>query len=224
MKTGHGSRFMKETTLIVIRHGETAWNRERRMQGTTDTPLTDVGRAQAQALGRRLGGHGFTALYSSDLSRARDTACVIAAHTGRAVVADPRLRERRFGIFEGLTAVEIQSRYPEEHARFASRDADYAVPGGESARSFTQRCLGCLSEIADCHRGEEVAVVTHGLVLDVLYRAARGLDHGAPRPVPLINASLNLFGYGAGTWRLVLWGDVSHLAADEVTVYRGSAA
>ena len=215
---------MHETTLIVIRHGETAWNREKRMQGTTDTALSDVGRVQAQALGRRLAGHSFAALYSSYLSRARDTARAIAEHTGREVVADPRLQERRFGIFEGLTAEEIVSRYPEEHARFTSRDPDYAVPGGESTRSFTQRCIGCLVEIAGRHHGSEVVVVTHGLVLDSLYRAAHGLDHGARRPVPLINASLNFFGYGAGAWRLVLWGDVSHLAAHEVTVYRGTAA
>ena len=214
---------MHETTLIVIRHGETAWNREKRMQGTTDTPLSDVGRAQAQALGRRLAGHDFGALYSSDLSRARDTARAIAEHTGRRTVEDPRLQERRFGIFEGLTAEEIVSRYPDEHARFASRDPDYEVPGGESARSFTQRCLGCLAEIAGRHRGEELVVVTHGLVLDSLYRAAHGLDHGERRPVPLINASLNLFSYGAA-WRLVLWGDVSHLAANEVTVYRGATS
>jgi len=202
---------MYETSLIVIRHGETAWNREQRMQGTTDTPLSEVGRAQARALGRRLAGHGFTALYASDLSRARDTALVIAECTKRNVVMEPRLRERRFGIFEGLTAGEIKERYPEEHAGFASRDPDYEVPGGESARRFTDRCLGCLSEIADRHRGEEVVVVTHGLVLDSLYRAARGLGHGERRPVPLINASLNFFGYSAGAWRLVLWGDVSHL-------------
>ena len=95
---------------------------------------------------------------------------------------------------------------------------------GESARGFTERCLGCLREIAGRHPGEEVVVVTHGLVLDSLYRAAHGLDHGAKRPVPLINASVNLFGYGASTWRMVLWGDVSHLAAEEVTMYRGIAA
>jgi probable phosphoglycerate mutase len=215
---------MSETTLIVIRHGETLWNRDRRMQGTTDTPLSDVGRIQAQALGRRLAKHGFSALYSSDLSRARDTAQAIAEHTGRDVVVDPRLQERRFGIFEGLLAEEIKSRYPEEHARFASRDQDYEVPGGESARGFNERCLGCLSEIAGRHRGEEVVVVTHGLVLDALYRAAQCLAHGERRPVPLINASVNLFGYGASAWRLVLWGDVTHLAADEVTQYRGAAA
>ena len=215
---------MYETTLIVIRHGETPWNREKRMQGTTDTALSDVGRAQAQALGRRLAGHSFTALYSSDLSRARETARAIAEHSGHEVVTDARLQERRFGIFEGLTAAEIQSRYPDEHARFVSRDPEYEVPGGESARVFTQRCLGCLAAIADHHRGEAVVVVSHGLVLDSLYRAAHGLDHGAQRPVPLINASVNRFGYGGGAWRLELWGDISDLAVDQVTVYRGAAA
>jgi probable phosphoglycerate mutase len=215
---------MNETSLIVIRHGETEWNRERRMQGTTDTRLSELGRAQAQALGRRLASREFTALYSSNLSRARQTAEAIAVLTGRDVVTDPRLQERRFGIFEGLLAAEIRTRYPEEHARFASRDPDYEVPGGESASAFTARCLGCLSEIAGRHSGEEVVVVTHGLVLDSLYRAAHGLGHGEPRPLPLINASVNLFGYGGNAWRMVLWGDVSHLKADEVTQYRGVAS
>jgi probable phosphoglycerate mutase len=216
--------MMNETSLIVIRHGETEWNRERRMQGTTDTRLSDLGRVQAQALGRRLVGHGFAALYSSDLSRAQDTAHAIAHHTGRNVVTDARLQERRFGIFEGLLAAEIKSRYPEEHARFTSRDPDYEVPGGESATAFTARCLGCLAEIAARHPGKEVVIVSHGLVLDALYRAAHGLGHGEPRPVPLINASMNHFGYGASSWRMLLWGDVSHLAAEEVTQYRGVAS
>ena len=215
---------MNETALIVVRHGETEWNRERRMQGTTDTRLSDLGRVQASALGRHLRDHAFTALYSSDLSRARDTARAISEHTGRKMMIDPRLQERRFGIFEGLLAAEIKTRYPEEHARFASRDPDYQVPGGESASAFTARCLGCLAEIAGRHPGEEVVVVTHGLVLDALYRIAHGLAHGEPRPVPLINASMNHFGYGSGAWRMVLWGDVSHLAAEEVTQYRGVAS
>jgi probable phosphoglycerate mutase len=215
---------MNDTRLIVIRHAETTWNRERRMQGITDTPLSDVGRLQAQALGRRLARHPFAALYSSDLSRARDTAAAIAQHSGRELVADARLQERRFGIFEGLLAGEIQSRYPDEYARFASRDPDYEVPGGESASGFWSRCLGCLEEIAGRHAGEEVVVVTHGLVLDALYRVAHGLGHAGQRPVPLINASVNRFGYGAGAWRMELWGDVSHLEPEQVTVHRGAAA
>ncbi len=127
---------MNETSLIVIRHGETEWNRERRMQGTTDTRLSDLGRVQAHALGRRLKERGFTALYSSDLSRARDTAQAIAQHTGRNLVIDPRLQERRFGIFEGLLAAEIRARYPDEHARFASRD-----PRLRSARRRERECV-----------------------------------------------------------------------------------
>jgi len=213
-----------ETALIIVRHGETLWNREKRMQGTTDTPLSDIGQAQARALGRRLASHDFAALYASDLCRARETASVIAGCTGRKLIVDSRLRERCFGVFEGLTAGEIEERFPDEHARFISRDADYEVPGGECARAFAERCLGCLAEIAGRHRGAEIVVVTHGLVLDSLYRAAHGLGHGERRPVPLINASLNFFGHGAGRWRLVLWGDVAHLAPEEVTQYRGSAA
>jgi len=214
---------MQETTLIVVRHAETTWNREKRMQGTTDTVLSDVGRAQAQALARRLANETFTALYSSDLSRARDTAQAIAELSGCELMLEPRLRERAFGVFEGLTADEIRARYPEEYACFASRDPDYEVPGGESARGFMRRCLGCLAEIAGRHAGEGVLVVTHGLVLDALYRVAHDLDHGVQRPVPLINASLNLFSYVTDCWRMVRWGDVTHLAEDEITVYRGSA-
>lgn len=202
---------MKETTIILVRHGETAWNRERRMQGHTDTPLSATGRAQAAALARRLSASAFAALYSSDLQRARDTATAIARHTGHDVVSDPRLRERRFGIFEGLTYEEISARHPAEFARFQSRDPDYVIPGGESACEFWRRSLACLVEIAGRHAGGEVAVITHGLVLDALYRAAHELAHDAPRPVPLLNASLNVFAYGGGRWRLESWGDIGHL-------------
>lgn len=202
---------MSETTLIVVRHGETAWNRERRMQGHTDTPLSAIGRAQAAALARRLSEAAMAAIYSSDLQRARDTATAIAECTGHEVIADPRLQERRFGIFEGLTYEEMSARYPEEFARFQSRDPDYVIPGGESACEFRERCLACLAEIAEKHAGAEIVVVTHGLVLDLLYRAAHGMAHDTPRPVPLLNASLNAFVYSAGAWRLESWGDITHL-------------
>ena len=137
------------TEIILIRHGETAWNRERRMQGQTDTPLSDIGRAQAEALGQRMATHPFSALYSSDLSRAYETAAAVARVSGREIRRDPALRERTFGIFEGLTYAEMAQRYPEEHARFLQRDADYAVPGGESPRQFYERGLTCINGIAD---------------------------------------------------------------------------
>lgn len=210
------------TQLILVRHGETLWNREKRMQGHTDTVLSETGRQQAAALGRRLSTMAFAALYSSDLLRAWDTARAIAEQTGREIVTDSRLRERRFGIFEGLTHDEISEAYPHELACFRSRDPDYVVPGGESAQAFHARCLPCLQEIAERHRGAEVVVVTHGLVLDALYRAAHGMALGEPRTVPLLNASVNVFRYGGSAWRLEIWGDVVHLAAETVTRYRGS--
>lgn len=209
---------MSMAQLMLIRHAETLWNRERRMQGQTDTALSDTGRAQAAALGARLAGTAIAALYSSDLARARDTARAIAQRTGRDIVTDARLRERRFGIFEGLTAVEMSERHPEAWQRFQSRDPDYVIPGGgECAREFHERSLACLIEIAERHEGDEVAVVTHGLVLDALYRAAHGMTLEAPRPVPLLNASLNGFGYRERVWRMSFWGDIAHLESVAVT-------
>ncbi|HTE14339.1 MAG TPA: histidine phosphatase family protein [Burkholderiales bacterium] len=211
------------TELILIRHGETAWNRERRMQGQTNTPLSDTGRAQAEAVGRRLARHPFSALYSSDLQRAWDTAAAIARASGRDIVSEPRLRERTFGVFEGLTYDEMAQHHPLEHARFAQRDPDYAVPGGESPRQFFERSLGCLEDIAAAHAGECVVVVTHGLVLDTLYRAARNMPLDFKREVPLLNASLNTFQRAPQAWIEVAWGDVEHLAAVGVTRYDGRA-
>lgn len=212
------------TRVILIRHGETAWNRERRMQGQSDTPLSQEGHAQARALGARFAGWQFAALYSSDLARAMDTARYVADTTGQEIVADIRLRERAFGIFEGLTAIEIAERYPDEFEQFHTRDPDYVVPRGESARAFYDRCVGCLVEIAERHFEEDVVVVTHGLVLDAVYREAHSLPLEVPRKVPLLNASLNVFVRYDGAWRMDSWGDVEHLQDDQVTQYRGFTA
>lgn len=207
----------KGTELILIRHGETAWNRERRMQGQTDTPLSDIGRAQAQAVGQRMARQHFAALYSSDLARAWDTAAEIAKVTGHAIVREPRLRERTFGVFEGLSYEEMTTRYPAEHARFSARDPDYAVPGGESPRQFFERSLDCLEQIAAAHPGETVVAVTHGMVLDTLYRAARNMPLNVRREAPLLNASLNTFRRDLHAWVEVSWADVEHLAEVGVT-------
>lgn len=213
----------QKTELILIRHGETDWNRERRMQGQINTPLSDLGRAQAQAVGRRLADLEFDALYSSDLIRAWDTAVPIAQATRRDIVCEPRLRECAFGLFEGCTYTEMAERYPDEHARFLLREDDYAVPGGESPRQFYQRSLGCLEDIAAKHPGQRVVVVTHGLVLDTLHRAARNMSLNAKRDAPLLNASLNTFRREPHRWVEVSWGDVGHLDGVGVTRYDGRA-
>jgi probable phosphoglycerate mutase len=209
------------TQLILVRHGETVWNTQRRMQGYRDSPLSALGLWQARQLARRLARQPFSALYSSDLGRAHRTAGSIAEATGHAIIADAGLRERHFGVFEGLTAAEIENGYPEEYARFRSRDPDYVVPGGESARVFRDRCMASLERIARHHRAQTVVIVTHGLVLDMAYRAAQGLPLDAQRPVPLLNASLNVFSH-AGGWRLESWGDVAHLTEAEAGA-RGNA-
>ena len=207
------------TRLILIRHGETLWNTERRMQGQQDSPLTERGVWQARCLGERLKTLAFTALYSSDLGRALRTAQGIAQATGHAIVEDARLRERHFGVFEGMTRAEMQAHDPEIYDRFLARDPHYALPGGESPAAFFERCRAALEELAARHAGATIAVVTHGLVLDCAWRAATGLALEAPRPVPLVNASLNWFACDGGRWSAQCWGDADHLGPDGVTVF-----
>ena len=212
------------TQLILIRHGETVWNREHRMQGQQDSPLTEVGVRQARRLGQRFRDEAFGALYSSDLGRAHQTAKSVADAKRCEIIIDPRLRERHFGVFEGLTGGEIERGYPQEFLRFSSRDPAYAVPGGESALQFRERCIACLTELAERHPGGRILVVTHGLVLDMLYRAANALTLEQPRPVPLLNASLNIFRYGGKRWHCEAWGDVAHLEDAAVTSFESRMA
>lgn len=193
------------------------------MQGQQDSPLTDLGVRQAQQVARRLKSVSFAALYSSDLGRAYRTAVSIAEETGHAVIVDERLRERHFGIFEGLTGPEMKERHPDHYERFAARDPDYAMPGGESPAAFHRRCLACLADIALRHAGDTVVVVAHGLVLDAVYRAAQGMSLEQPRGFPLLNCSVNTFRYEDAAWQAVTVCDVTHLEASEITHFQGRA-
>lgn len=200
------------TELILIRHGQTVWNSERRMQGQRNSALSELGRAQARAVARRLQDESFDCLYSSDLDRALETARAIAEATGHEIVIEPRLRERCFGIFEGLTRDEMKERHPLEYARFRARDPDYRMPGGESARAFHARCMSVFDDIVARHASRRIVVVAHGLLLVALYRAAHALALNEPRTqLELINASLNVFGYAERRWTLLAWGDQAHL-------------
>lgn len=203
------------TELIIIRHGETAWNRESRWQGHRDSALTREGIEQAEALARRLARLDFAALYSSDLGRAQRTAERIERRTGKPVVLDAGLRERALGVFEGLTLAEIRERHPDEFAAFQARDPDHKIPGGESLRDKHARAIGCLERIAGGHAGGRVVVVTHGGVLDSIFRHALGLPLGHPRHWVLYNAALNTFFHQDGGWSLGTWGDTGHLAATD---------
>ena len=202
-----------ETMVIVVRHGQTQWNCELRFQGHSDSPLSELGERQACALAQRLAALRIDALYSSDLGRALRTAQVIAAATGHEVTIDQRLRERNFGIFEGLTIDEIEARHPEVLASWRTRDPQYMIPGGENAESTYRRLVACLDELAERHAGKIVAVVSHGLALDAFYRHVADISLTAPRTLQLLNASLNTFYRNGKAWRLGALCDVAHLAA-----------
>jgi probable phosphoglycerate mutase len=202
-----------KTELILLRHGETEWNSENRLQGHRDSALSREGQRQAEALAARLASVRFTALYSSDLGRALETARRIAARTGHAVVPDARLRERGLGILEGLTREEAHQRHPEVFASYSDGEPDYVVPEGESTAQRLAHAVACLKELGARHRGERLVAVTHGGVLSLLFRHSLGIPHRTPRAFSVLNAGWNQFDLHDGALRLVTWGDVTHLSA-----------
>jgi 2,3-bisphosphoglycerate-dependent phosphoglycerate mutase len=199
------------TRIVAIRHGETAWNVDARIQGQLDIGLNDTGRWQAGRLAQALSGEGFDAIYASDLARARDTARAIADVAGLDVRTDCGLRERGFGNFEGLTFAEIERRYPDAARRWRLRDAEFGPDGGETLQEFYQRAVGAVTAAAARHRGQHIAVVVHGGVLDALYRAAARVALDAPRSWQLGNATINRLLASDSGLNLVGWADSLHL-------------
>ncbi len=202
---------MDATLIFALRHGETAWNREGRLQGHLNLPLNDLGQAQARRLGEALADQTIHAVYASDLDRALSTAQAVAAAHGLPVITDPRLRERSFGRFEGRLWPEIEAEFPDAAVRWKQRDPTFEPPGGESLTTFYARCIEAASAIALAHAGQTVALVAHGGVLDCLYRAATRVDLQAPRSWLLGNASINRLLHTPQGFSLVGWNDDHHL-------------
>lgn len=208
-------------TLILIRHGETAWNAEQRIQGQLDIPLSATGVWQAGRLADRLAREApsgpIDAIVASDLARAQLTANPLAARLGVPVQLDPRLRERAFGIFEGHTLADVAARWPQEFAAWRERDPDWAIPDGESLRQLGERVSEALFELAERFAGRTLAVVAHGGVLDVAYRRAKGLAWQVPREHAIQNAAINRVRASALPPALAVldWGDVAHLARSQ---------
>ena len=201
------------TRICLVRHGETPWNTERRLQGHLDVPLNPVGQAQARATGEALRKVAFDACYSSDLRRAQHTAQAITTHHGKALRISTELRERHYGIFQGLTHSEAESSHPNEYARFITREPAFALPdGGESLLDLSARIARFLNALLDIHCGQTVLVVTHGGVLDIAHRLANELPLEPPRSIGIPNAGINWLHHG-GTWQIERWGDTRHLDA-----------
>ncbi len=169
------------TTLILVRHGETEWNRSGRWQGQADAPLNERGREQARALADELAGEQVAAVYASDLSRAQETAELIAARLGRPVEVDPRLREVHVGGWSGLTTAEIEARFPDDVVRWYEGDPSHNFDGGETYAAMGKRVVAALEEIAARHPGEQILVVLHGGPIRALLAHAAGITYAEQR-------------------------------------------
>ncbi len=200
------------TELVYIRHGETDWNRQGRFQGQTDVPLNAAGLAQAQRLAARLAAEPPARLLSSDLQRAQQTAAPLATAWSRAPRLVPGLREQSFGMLEGLDIPTIQRQHPALWRDWVAQQADFAVPGGESTRQFHGRVWQAVQALAVEHAGERLVVVTHGGVLDMLWRSAHGAPLDGLRQCLIPNTGINRLRWTDGRLAIDAWGDDSHLA------------
>jgi 2,3-bisphosphoglycerate-dependent phosphoglycerate mutase len=214
---------VEATRIIAVRHGETAWNVDSRIQGQLDIGLNDNGRWQARRVGEALAGEEITAVYSSDLGRAHQTAESIAAITGKEVVPQEGLRERSFGLFEGKTFDEIHQNWPDHAQNWRKRIPEWQPPeGGESLLQLRERVTKTIAELAARHPGEQIVVVAHGGVLDALYRVATGQEVNSPRTWELPNGAINRLLWTPEGFTLVGWSDTQHLddePADENTSF-----
>jgi len=202
------------TRICFIRHGETAWNAEKRIQGQTDIPLNETGHAQALAMAMAFNAahYEFAAIYSSDLSRAYKTAEMAAERRGLEVKRLPQLRERHFGIFQGITAEEGAKLYPEAYAHYKARNPEYDFETGESLTGFAGRVHDAVDHLTRHHSGQTIAAICHAGVLDIIYRKATGRPLHTPRDFVIPNCALNWFRYDGQGWHLEVWDDHHHLA------------
>ena len=203
-------RQKEETEIILVRHGETQWNIEKRWQGHADSPLTEKGVYQAKAIANRLSAISFSALYSSDLGRAMQTAGIISEVTGHDIIADKRLRERNVGVLQGMTLEEMMDQYPKEFEQYRNQRAEYIIPEGESANQRATINIEFLTSLAQKHVGECAVIVTHGGVLNNLFKYVLKIPPEGNRRYKIYNAAINSFRYSDKGWILRTWGDISH--------------
>ena len=204
------------TELILIRHGETDWNRELRFQGQVDVPLNDIGHEQARRVAQRLATESVHHLVSSDLIRAQQTAQPVARHSLAPQPLDPvmdaALREQDFGAVDGMRVADIKAQHPQAWAQWVRFEADYAFAGGESTRQFHARVMAALRALAQKHPRQTLVVVTHGGVLDMVYRSARALPLSGPRQSQIPNAGLSRVRIQGDSIDIITWADTQHLA------------
>lgn len=202
------------TALILIRHGETVWNREGRIQGHLDSPLTPEGITQAEACALRLKTEIIDHIIASDLERVRRTADILNASMKLPIFYETALRERCYGIGEGKTYAELDAMHPELYSSIRATDPDFTFEGGESRRQFHSRITAAMRRIAEQHAGKRTLVVTHGGVLAVVYRWLGKLPIATAQKVEIPNVAYNRVAVSNGSWMLEVWADSSHLPVE----------
>jgi probable phosphoglycerate mutase len=199
------------TELLLIRHGETDFNRELRFQGHVDVPLNATGQAQAALLGARLAHEPLDIIVTSDLQRARETAAPLLQRRGASAQPDAQWREQAFGVLEGLAVPDVPRTHPDLWAAWARHDADHAPPGGESNRQFHTRVMQALAALAQAGDGRRIAVFTHGGVLDMVWREVHGLPLAGPRGCAIPNTGINRLAWDGQRLVILQWADDGHL-------------
>ena len=200
-----------KTQILLVRHGETEWNRIKKYQGQANSPLTELGVKQAQAVRDALADEALHAIFSSDLGRAMQTATIIAESHNITVTPEPRLRERHLGVFQGLDKESISEKFPQEVQRYRSADPDHVIPSGESARQRYERSMSCIRELAEAYAGNTILIVTHGGVLRGTIEMVLGLPMNRKRHFSLYNASIARFSIYKNHWMMDSWGETWHL-------------
>ena len=201
---------MKETEIILIRHGETEWNSQKRMQGHSNSDLSSVGQAQIQALGQWMKNVPFDLIYSSDSLRAKQTAEAITQFSGHELQFDQRLREKNLGVFEGLTSEEAMERHPEVFRLFKTAGSKYVIDEGESTQQLQDRALEIVNEIRIKHPEERVLLVTHGGFIRVVMKHSLGLSLETPTRFLIRNTGVFRLEW-EDKWLVSQMGGVSHL-------------
>ena len=201
---------MKKTEIIFIRHGETEWNSQQRMQGHSNSDLSSVGQAQIQALGQWMKNVPFDHIYSSDSLRAKQTAEAITQFSGHELQFDQRLREKNLGVFEGLTSEEARERHPEVFSLFKTAGSKYVIDEGESTQQLQDRALEIVDEIRIKHLEERVLLVTHGGFIRVVMKHSLGLSLETPTRFLIRNTGVFRLVW-EDKWIVSQMGGVSHL-------------
>jgi probable phosphoglycerate mutase len=201
---------MKKTEIIFIRHGETEWNSQQRMQGHSNSDLSSVGQAQIQALGQWMKNVPFDHIYSSDSLRAKQTAEAITQFSGHELKIDLRLREKNLGVFEGLTSEEARERHPEVFSLFKTAGSKYVIDEGESTQQLQDRALEIVDEIRIKHLEERVLLVTHGGLIRVVMKHSLGLSLETPTRFLIRNTGVFRLVW-EDKWIVSQMGGVSHL-------------